>query len=99
MQNVAEGIWALVCPPKQRNLKKLGNNAIDGLIVTSDGAVLADPGGRERGASIGEDVVQTLTYQPARFVINTGGQDHRWLRNAYWQAKGAKAIACLACNG
>lgn len=38
-------------------------------------------------------LVQTLTTQPARYVINTDGQDHRWLGNAYWQSTGAQVIA------
>jgi glyoxylase-like metal-dependent hydrolase (beta-lactamase superfamily II) len=28
-----------------------------------------------------------------RFVINTGGQDHRWLGNGYWRKQGATIIA------
>lgn len=26
-------------------------------------------------------------------VIDTGGQDHRWLGNGYWQAQGVTVIA------
>lgn len=93
VQNVTEGIWALVGPLEQRNLDNLGNNATFGLIETTDGAVLIDPGGSHSGAAMIDNVVQTLTDQPVRYVINTGGQDHRWLGNAYWQAKGAQVIA------
>ena len=28
-----------------------------------------------------------------KFVINSGGQDHRWLGNGYWKSKGAQIIA------
>jgi glyoxylase-like metal-dependent hydrolase (beta-lactamase superfamily II) len=93
IQKVDEGIWALVGPLEQRNLANLGNNATFGLIETSEGAVLIDPGGSRLGAAMIDDAIQAVTEQPVRFVINTGGQDHRWLGNAYWQAKGAKVIA------
>ncbi len=93
VQNVTEGIWALVGPLEQRNSVNLGNNATFGLIETSDGAVLIDPGGSARGAAMIDEVIQTLTDEPLLYVINTGGQDHRWLGNAYWQAKGAQVIA------
>ncbi|MBT8411690.1 MAG: MBL fold metallo-hydrolase, partial [Octadecabacter sp.] len=59
----------------------------------ADGAVLIDAGGSAAGAAMIDDVIQTLTDQPVRYVINTGGQDHRWIGNAYWQAQGATVIA------
>ncbi len=39
------------------------------------------------------DVVRDLTDQSVTHVINTGGQDHRWLGNGYWQTQGATVIA------
>ena len=93
VQIVTEGVWALVGPLEQRNPENLGNNATFGLIETADGAVLIDAGGSAAGAAMIDDVIQTLTDQPVRYVINTGGQDHRWIGNAYWQAKGATVIA------
>jgi hypothetical protein len=85
VQNVTEEIWDLVGPPEQRNSEYLGNNATFGLIVTTDGAVLIDPNGSERGASMIDDVVQALTDQPVRSSINTGVQDHRCLGSVYWR--------------
>lgn len=41
-------------------------------------------------------VIRTVTDQPVVHVINTGGQDHRWLGNSYWQAQGATVIASEA---
>lgn len=96
VQKVTDGIWALVGSLEQRNPENLGNNATFGLVVTSDGAVLIDPGGSERGAAMIDDLVKGLTDEPVRYVINTGGQDHRWLGNSYWQARGAKVIASSA---
>lgn len=63
------------------------------MIESSDGAVLVDPGGTWAGAAMLQDVVRGLTDQPVTHVINTGGQDHRWLGNGYWQARGANVIA------
>jgi glyoxylase-like metal-dependent hydrolase (beta-lactamase superfamily II) len=31
--------------------------------------------------------------QPVKWVINTGGQDHRWLGNGYFRAQGIETIA------
>lgn len=93
VQEVTDGIWALVGPLEQRNAENVGNNATFGLIETTDGAVLIDPGGSAQGAAMIDEVIRNLTNQPVRYVINTGGQDHRWIGNAYWQAKGAQVIA------
>jgi glyoxylase-like metal-dependent hydrolase (beta-lactamase superfamily II) len=93
VQPVAPGVWAIEGPAEQRDADNLGNNATFGLIETTDGAVLVDPGGTWAGAEMLHDLVRSLTDQPVRYVINTGGQDHRWLGNAYWQAQGAAVIA------
>lgn len=34
-----------------------------------------------------------ITKAPIKWVINTGSQDHRWLGNGYFAAKGAEVIA------
>lgn len=47
-------------------------------------------------ATVGEKAqLRTVTDADAdvRYVVNTGGQDHRWLGNGYWQAQGAEVIA------
>lgn len=92
-QPVAPGIWAIEGPAEQRDAQNLGNNATFGLIETTEGAVLVDPGGTWAGAAMLHDAVRYLTDQPVTHVINTGGQDHRWLGNSYWQAQGATVIA------
>lgn len=93
VQQVGPGIWTIEGPADQRDRVNLGNNATFGLIETTDGAVLVDPGGTWAGAAMLHDVVRGLTDQPVTHVINTGGQDHRWLGNGYWQAQGATVIA------
>lgn len=93
VQQVGPGIWAIEGPADQRDAQNLGNNATFGLIETAEGAVLVDPGGTWAGAAMLHDVVRGLTDQQVTHVINTGGQDHRWLGNGYWQAQGATVIA------
>ncbi len=93
IQPVADDVWAIVGPTEQRNPENLANNATFGLVVTPEGAVLVDPGGSWQGAEMLHSAIRALTDQPVAYVINTGGQDHRWLGNGYWQAQGAKVIA------
>lgn len=96
VQPVTQDIWAIVGPKEQRNAENLANNATFGLIVTPEGAVLVDPVGSWNGAAMIHAAIRTITDQPVRHVINTGGQDHRWLGNGYWQAQGAQVIASAA---
>jgi glyoxylase-like metal-dependent hydrolase (beta-lactamase superfamily II) len=93
---VTEGVWALVGETEQRSPENLGNNATFGVIVTPDGVVLTDPGGSWKGAEAIHAAIRTLTDLPVRYVIDTGGQDHRWLGNGYWRAQGATIIASAA---
>lgn len=90
---VAPGIWAIEGPAAQRDAANLGNNATFGLIETAAGAVLVDPGGTRQGAQALHDVARSLTARPVTHVIDTGGQDHRWLGNGYWKEQGATIIA------
>ena len=93
---VADGIYAFVGEKHQRSPTNLANNATFGLIVTADGAVLVDPGGSWKGAEALHAAVRKVTDQPVRFVINSGGQDHRWLGSDYWKKQGATIIASKA---
>ena len=99
VQPVAPDVWAIVGPLEQRSAENLANNATFGLVVTPEGAVLMDPGGSYKGAEMLHDTVRSVTDQPVKYVINTGGQDHRWLGNGYWQAQGATVIASAAAVG
>lgn len=93
---VTDGIYAFVGEKQQRSPTNLANNSTHGLIVTSEGAVLVDPGGSYKGAEALHTAVRKLTDKPVKFVINTGGQDHRWLGNGYWRGQGARIIASKA---
>lgn len=93
VQPVTEGVWAIVGEMEQRSPENLGNNATFGVVVTGDGAVLIDPGGSWNGAEALHAAIRTVTDQPVVTVIDTGGQDHRWLGNGYWQSQEAIVIA------
>ncbi|RMD89959.1 MAG: MBL fold metallo-hydrolase [Alphaproteobacteria bacterium] len=96
IQPVTDGVWALVGPMGQRNPENLADNATFGVVVTEDGVVLIDPGGSWRGAAEIDATIDRITDKPVVWVIDTGGQDHRWLGNGYWQAHGARVIASEA---
>jgi glyoxylase-like metal-dependent hydrolase (beta-lactamase superfamily II) len=96
VQKVDHGIYALVGDLGQRSPQNLGNNATFGVIVTPDGVVLVDPGGTRKGAAQIDAAIQSLTDKPVVMVINSGGQDQRWLGNSYFKAKGARIVASSA---
>ncbi|MCI2399428.1 MBL fold metallo-hydrolase [Aliiroseovarius subalbicans] len=93
VEPVAENVFAIVGPLTQRDPENLGNNATFGLVVTDAGAVLIDAGAGWQAAEALHDTIRSVTEQPVTHVINSGGQDHRWLGNAYWQAQGAQVLA------
>lgn len=96
VQPVADGVWALVGEKEQRSPANFANNATFGVVVTPEGVVLMDPGGSWKGAEEIHAAIKGLTDLPVKYVIDTGGQDHRWLGNGYWQAQGARVIASRA---
>lgn len=96
VDRLSDGIFALVGERGQRSPANLGNNATFGLIVTSEGAILVDAGGSYKGAAELDTAISSLTDQPVKIVINSGGQDHRWLGNGYWRERGARIIASSA---
>lgn len=92
-QRVAEGVYAHVGDTGARSAENEGLNANIGLVVTPAGVVLIDSGATFQGARQIAEAVRKITPQPVKWVINTGGQDHRWLGNGYFQAQGAEIIA------
>lgn len=93
---ISDGIYAIVGPLEQRSPENLGNNATFGFVVTNAGVVLVDSGGSYKGAASIAAAIKTVTEQPVTYVINSGGQDHRWLGNGYFQERGATLIASNA---
>lgn len=96
LQKVTKNIYAIVGQLGNRNPQNLGNNATFGFVVTRDGVVLIDSGATYGGAKAIEQVIKSVTDKPVVRVINTGGQDHRWLGNGYFRQKGAQIIASNA---
>jgi glyoxylase-like metal-dependent hydrolase (beta-lactamase superfamily II) len=92
-QPVAEGVYAHVGDKGPRSLENEGLNANLGLVVTPAGAVLIDSGATYRSARQIHEAVKKVTSQPVKWVVNTGGQDHRWLGNGYYREQGAELIA------
>ncbi len=90
---VADGVYAYIGDKGGRTVENEGLNANIGLVVTAGGAVLIDSGSTAKVARKIEEAVGKVTKQPVRWVINTGGQDHRWLGNGHFAAKGAQVIA------
>ena len=93
VQKVTENVYAIVGSLEQRSGENLANNATFGVVVTAEGVVLVDTGGSWLGAEELHGAVREITDQPVKFVINSGGQDHRWIGNDYWQQQGAQVIA------
>lgn len=93
VEQLSDNVFALIGPITNRDPVNLGNNANFGVVVTDDGVVLIDAGATQRGAQMLHDAVRSITDQPVRYLINTGGQDHRWLGNAYFKSLGARVIA------
>ena len=96
LHKVIENVYAIVGPLGNRSPENLGNNATFGFVVTPEGIVVVDPGGTYLGAEKIHDIIKSVSSLPVKFVINTGGQDHRWLGNDYFKKQGAKVIASKA---
>ena len=92
-QPVAPSVYAYIGEKGSRTLDNEGLNANIGLVVTPEGALLIDSGATFESARQIHAAVRAVTMQPVKWVINTGGQDHRWLGNGYFQAQGAELIA------
>ena len=93
LNKVAENVYAIVGELGNRTSENLGNNATFGLVITTEGVVLIDSGGTYKGAEDIHQLIKSLTDKPITTVINTGGQDHRWLGNGYFKEQGAALIA------
>lgn len=90
---VAAGVYAYVGEIEGRTYDNEGLNANIGLVVTPAGAVLIDSGATLQTAQKIHVAAKKVTNQPVKWVINTGGQDHRWLGNGYFTAQGIETIA------
>ena len=92
-QPVAPGVFAFIGEEGGSTYDNEGLNANIGLVVTPAGSLLIDSGASYKGAQQIHTAVKSVTNQPIKWVINTGGQDHRWLGNGYFISQGAEVIA------
>lgn len=90
---VAPNVYAYVGETEGRTYANEAINANLGLVVTPAGALLIDSGASFQGAKQIAEAVKKVTPQPIKWVMNTGGQDHRWLGNGYFKAQGAEIMA------
>lgn len=90
---VAPDVYAFIGDAGMRTADNEGMNANTGFIVTSAGVVVIDSGPTWKVAKEIHRAIKTVTKQPVKIVVNTGGQDHRWLGNGYFKSIGAEIIA------
>ena len=90
---VVPGVYAFIGETGMRTYENEGMNANAGFIVTKAGVVVVDSGSSYLVAKAMHEAIKKITQQPIKYVINTGGQDHRWLGNGYFKAIGAQIIA------
>lgn len=90
---VVDNVYAIVGPLGPRTVENDGLNATFGFVVTPKGVILIDSGASRLGAEKLVKAVRSVTELPVRWVLNTGSQDHRWLGNDYFAARGAEIIA------
>ncbi len=90
---VAPGVYAFIGETGPRTYENEGLNATTGFIVTKAGVVVVDSGPSYQVAKTIHAAIRKITPLPVKYVINTGGQDHRWLGNGYFKEQGAQIIA------
>ena len=93
---VGPGIYAFIGETGMRTYGNEGMNANSGFIVTDAGVVVVDSGSTRKVAEAIHAAIRRVTDQPVKVVVNTGGQDHRWLGNGYFRAQGAEILAAAA---
>ncbi len=92
-KEVAPGVYAFIGDMGARTYANEGMNANAGFIVTPAGVVVIDSGPTWQVAKEIHRAIKTVTKQPVKYVVNTGGQDHRWLGNGYFKSVGAEIVA------
>lgn len=90
---IAPGVHVFIGDMGGRTYENEGLNANVGFVVTTDGVVVIDSGSSHQVAKKIHEAIRRVTKQPVKYVINTGGQDHRWLGNGYFKQQGARIIA------
>lgn len=83
-QQVAPGVYAFIGDTGMRSYENEAMNATSGFVVTTAGVVVIDSGSSWQVGRQIHEAIRRVTKQPVKLVINTGGQDHRWLGNSYF---------------
>lgn len=89
---VAPGVYAFIGETGGRTYDNEAMNANTGFVVTTDGVVVIDSGSTFQVGKAIHAAIRGVTQQPVKLVINTGGQDHRWLGNSYFVTLGVPII-------
>jgi glyoxylase-like metal-dependent hydrolase (beta-lactamase superfamily II) len=90
---IAPGVHVFIGEMGGRTYDNEGMNANVGFVVTKEGVVVIDSGPSYQVAKKMHEAIRRVSQQPVKYVINTGGQDHRWLGNGYFKEQGAHIIA------
>lgn len=90
---LSSNVYAFIGDTGMRTYDNEGMNANTGFIVSKAGVVVVDSGPSYLVAKAIHEAIKKITQQPIKYVINTGGQDHRWLGNGYFKEQGAQIIA------
>lgn len=98
IEKINNYIYALVGETSQRSPENFGNNSTHGVVITTEGVILIDSGGSYLGANEIHQTIRKLTNKPIKIIINTGGQDHRWFGNDYFQQLGAQVITSVKAS-
>lgn len=96
LKKIHDNVYAIFGQLGDRTADNLGNNANFGFIITDNGIVLIDSGASLQGAKAIHTLIKNISKKKITTVINTGGQDHRWLGNDYYSRLGATIIASKA---
>jgi glyoxylase-like metal-dependent hydrolase (beta-lactamase superfamily II) len=92
-RKVADGIYVFVGENGPRTVENEGMNATTGFVVTDVGVVVIDSGSSKQVAQKIQAAIRGVTDRPVALVINTGGQDHRWLGNSHFVDQGIPVLA------
>jgi glyoxylase-like metal-dependent hydrolase (beta-lactamase superfamily II) len=92
-QKVADGVYAFIGETGPRTTANEGMNANTGFVVTAAGVVVIDSGSSKQVAQKIQAAIRRITDQPIKYVINTGGQDHRWIGNSHFADQGIPVLA------
>jgi glyoxylase-like metal-dependent hydrolase (beta-lactamase superfamily II) len=92
-EQVADGVYAFIGETGARSYDNEGMNANSGFVVTPDGVVVIDSGASREAARKIHEAIRSVTDRPLKWVVNTGGQDHRWLGNGYFAELGISVVA------